>query len=97
MGKVQARVGRELTVYVRQLAWLHATPKPDEATKRAKAANQPERLSRLDQLKKDGITPKMPPNPAPHIVARLVELGMTGSTGMGPAPLSWLEDRKSVV
>lgn len=42
-------------------------------------------------MKKDGITAKMPPNPAPQIVARLIEIGLTGSTGMGPAPLSWLE------
>lgn len=39
----------------------------------------------------DGIAPKMPPNPAPHIVARLIEIGITETTGMGPAPLSWRE------
>lgn len=33
----------------------------------------------------------MPPNPAPHIVARLIEIGLTESNGMGPTPLSWRE------
>ena len=33
----------------------------------------------------------MPPNPAPHIVARLIEIGNTDTTGMGPAPLTWRE------
>jgi len=42
-------------------------------------------------MKKDGITPTMPPNPAPHLIARLTEIGITESGGMGPAPLSWRE------
>lgn len=54
-------------------------------------SDQAARSSRLDRLKKDGIDPPMPPNPAPHIVARLIEIGITESTGMGPAPLSWRE------
>lgn len=73
------------------MAWLHATPKPPPGTKRAKFADQAEKLSRLDQMKKDGVSPQVPPNPAPHIVARLVEIGITETTGMGPAPLSWRE------
>lgn len=42
-------------------------------------------------MKKDKISPPMPPNPMPHIIARFIEIGMTQSTGMGPAPLSWGE------
>lgn len=37
------------------------------------------------------MTPAMPPNPAPHIIARLIELGITESNGMGPVPISWCE------
>lgn len=33
----------------------------------------------------------MPPNPLPHVIARLVEIGITESAGMGPTPLSWRE------
>lgn len=42
-------------------------------------------------MAKDGIAPKMPPNPAPHLINRLIEIGITETTGMGPAPLSWRE------
>jgi hypothetical protein len=45
----------------------------------------------MDELKRDGITPQMPSNPAPHIIARLIEIGITEAKGMGPAPLSWGE------
>jgi hypothetical protein len=48
-------------------------------------------LSRMQQMKKDGIVPEMPSNPAPHIIARLTDIGITETTGMGPAPLSWRE------
>lgn len=40
-------------------------------------------------MKKSGIAALMPPNPAPHIIARLIEAGLTESGGMGAAPLSW--------
>jgi hypothetical protein len=33
----------------------------------------------------------MPPNPAPAITARLIEIGLTQAAGMGSAPLSWGE------
>lgn len=71
------------------MAWLNATPKPDARTKRAKLADAEPALSRIDDMKKRKITPGMPPNPAPHIVARLVEIGLTEAAGMGNGPLSW--------
>src|SRR3546814_5786496 len=70
------------------MAWLNATPKPDERTKRAKHGTSAQ-ISRAERFKKDGITPQMPPNPAPHIIDRLVEIGLTEAAGMGAAPLSW--------
>lgn len=42
-------------------------------------------------MKKDGIPVQMPSNPAPHIVSRLIEIGITETSGMGPAPLGWGE------
>lgn len=33
----------------------------------------------------------MPPNPAPHIIDWLMEIGLTEAAGMGSAPLSWQE------
>ena len=91
MGKVLARIDRELTLYVRSLAWLHATPKPDEGTKRAKLGVTGPGISRLDAMKKDKIIPVMPPNPAPHVTDRLIEIGLSEAAGMGTVPLSWRE------
>lgn len=42
-------------------------------------------------MKKNGVTPPMPPNPAPHIVNRLIEMGLSEANGMGASPLSWRE------
>jgi len=71
------------------MAWLNATPKPAEGSKRAKADNQPPPVSRVEQMKRDGIVPAMPSNPAPHILARLLEIGLTEVAGMGAGPISW--------
>lgn len=73
------------------MAWLHAVPKPPEGSKRAQYGNQAAKFSRLDRLKRDRVDPPMPPNPMPHLIARLIEIGITESTGMGPSPLSWRE------
>lgn len=75
------------------MAWLQATPKPDPRTKRGKAADDEAapRLSRIAQFKADKIVPGMPPNPAPHITDRLIEIGLTGTGAMTAVPLSWGE------
>lgn len=73
------------------MAWLHAKPKPDPRTKRAQLGSDAATLSRFDQYKKTGATPPMPPNPMPHIVAWLIEIGLTEAAGMGTAALSWRE------
>ena len=52
-----------------------------------------EPLSRLEQLKAQGIIPQYPENPAPWLTARLMEIGPTEDTGQGPAQLSWRELR----
>ncbi|USU06287.1 hypothetical protein NF699_06400 [Sphingomonadaceae bacterium OTU29LAMAA1] len=75
---------------MRQLAWLHATPKPPPGTKRAKAETEAPRLSRIDDMKRRKIAPRMPPNPAPHITDWLIEIGLTEAMGMGVGPISWL-------
>jgi hypothetical protein len=71
------------------MAWLSATPRPDEQTKAADPKYERKRLSRQEQMKKDGIPIRMPPNPLPHIVAWFVEIGISEAAGMGAAPLSW--------
>lgn len=69
-------------------------PRPDPTSQRGKAAAEAGaalRISRLDELKHRNIAPPMPPNPAPHFTAWLVEIGITEAAGMGAAPLSWRE------
>lgn len=75
------------------MAWLGATPKPPPGSRRAKIEDDTPKLSRLERMKKDGLTPPMPPNPAPHILSRLIEIGLTEANGMGASPLSWREIR----
>lgn len=33
----------------------------------------------------------MPPNPAPYLFAYLIEIGIVGTTGMGPIAITWQE------
>ncbi|OWK32299.1 hypothetical protein [Sphingomonas mucosissima] len=90
MGKLQRRLGDELILYVRQMAWLNAVPKPDVRSRRGKAAEiEPPRLSRLEDMRKRKIQLMMPPVQAPELIARLIEIGLTEGGGMAPAPLSW--------
>lgn len=70
------------------MAWLNATPKPPAGSKRAKA-EQTSTTTRLQRMKRDGVEPSMPPNPAPQILARLLEIGITEAAGLGAGPLSW--------
>ncbi len=37
------------------------------------------------------MTPPMPPNPAPHIIDWLTEIGLIGTHGMGAVPIPWSE------
>lgn len=90
MGKLQRELAEGLTLYVRQMAWFNATPKPAEGSKREKAGRAAT-LTRRDQFKKDGVDPPMPPNPMPSVITRLIEIGLTSSTGMDRTALTWAE------
>lgn len=91
MGKLQRRLECGLILWVRQLAWYHATPKPDENSRRGRIEPAAPRISRIEECKRRRVPPRMPPNPAPHITDRLLELGITQAVGMGMAPISWSE------
>lgn len=74
------------------MAWLNAVPKPAPGTKRADRAAEPGApppVSRMDRYRADRVAPAMPPNPAPHIITRLVEIGLSEAADMGAVPLSW--------
>lgn len=71
------------------MAWLNTTPKPGERTKRAKLNIETPKMTRAERMKKDGVAVPMPPNPLPHVVDRLIEIGLTEAAGMGAGPVSW--------
>ncbi|MCU6454354.1 hypothetical protein LPN01_09705 [Sphingomonas sp. A2-49] len=73
------------------MAWLNGVPKPDPDSARGKSQAAQPTMTRLEDAKRRKITPPMPPNPAPHIVDRLVEMGITEAAGMGAVALSWRE------
>lgn len=70
------------------MAWLAAVPKPPAGSNREKIGTGA-KISRAEQMKKNRITLKMPPNPMPHIIDRMVEIGFTEPAGMGMGPISW--------
>jgi len=42
-------------------------------------------------MKANGIrNPMMPPNPLPHVIEHLVDIGLSEAAGMGIGPVSWL-------
>ncbi len=74
------------------MAWLAATPKPPEGSRRAERwENQPAsaKKSRAERMGKKAAEAAMPPNPMPHIIDRFVEMGMVEAAGMGTVALSW--------
>lgn len=68
------------------MAWLHAVPKPPAGTRRADNA-RPDTRSRIERMSKVAAARSLPPNPMPHITARLVEMGLKDPAGTA---LSWL-------
>jgi hypothetical protein len=40
-------------------------------------------------LRKNKVSPPMPPNPAPHLIERLIEIGLSEAAGMSAVPVSW--------
>lgn len=84
MGGFYRRVGDELNLYVRQLAWLHAAPEPENKAVDAKTV-----LPRIEQYQAAGKVVSLPPVSAPHLAQYLMEIGPFVSTGMGEAPIGW--------
>ncbi|WP_419827657.1 phage tail assembly chaperone [Sphingomonas sp.] len=67
-------------------------PRPAEGSRRARSDQDGrKKLSRLEAQYGTKVPPPMPPNPAPHIVDRLMEIGLHEAAGMGVVPLSWRE------
>lgn len=77
------RLGKRLSLYVKQLAWLNT--RRERKTKTGKD----DVGTRLAELKAQGIEPSLPFNPLPYITDWLFEIGPTVPAGMGMARLGW--------
>jgi hypothetical protein len=82
-------LGEELSLYVRQLAWLMAVPKDPKQKNLASDPKEP--VSRFEQMKEDGFEPELPPVSAPHLITWLMEIGPVELAGMDRVPISWRE------
>ncbi len=71
------------------MAWLNAVPKLDESVRRAQPDAPAPTISRAERMKSEGVVIPMPPNSMPHIIDRLVEIGLSEAVGMGVAPVGW--------
>lgn len=72
-------------MYVRHLAWLHATPEGSKETRLTsfKKVDASHHLLELPDIETD--------HAAGYMISLLHESGLMSSSGMGPIPLSWLE------
>lgn len=73
-----------MSLYARQLAWLHARPRPAKPK-----LNEPDPVRRIDAIKASGTEVPLPPCPLPYIVQWLLEIGPTLAAGMGSGPIEW--------
>lgn len=89
MGKFQAGLYGELSLYVRHSAWLHAAPKRPEKSKDAPVS----RLKKMRQDRKDETyMPDMPPlEGGEHLIGYLWEVGPVMPAGMGNSAVTHQE------
>ena len=93
MGKFYEGLYEDLSLYVRQGAWLNAVPERSGNDK----SNAP-LLSRLQKMRDDkeddGYSPEMPPIAgAWHLIGYLFEVGPTMASGMGAGSITHVELR----
>lgn len=86
MGGFYRGLSDQLSLYVRQLAWLNTAPNPPQGDKTG--VKQPKRIVRM---KAEGVPIDLPKNPCPYLVDWLMEIGPVASAGMGAAPVGWAD------
>lgn len=88
MGGFYQWLGDCLSLYVKQLAWLHAAPEPPKPPKGSNPP-APEPISRLDKMLDEGKSPIFPDNPASYLSDWLFDIGPSVAGGMGEAPIGY--------
>lgn len=82
MGVFYEWLGEELSLFVRQQAWLATAPDRDKHEK-----TDPE--PRIKAMAARGEHIPIPPNPARYLTDWLFEIGPSVPGGMAPAPIGW--------
>lgn len=82
----------ELSLFVRQLAWLHAVP--EQPTRKVSDKRREARKSRWEQMQKDGIAADLPDaGAAEYLIGYLFEVGPAMQGGMASAVVTYEEMR----
>jgi hypothetical protein len=89
VGKFQAGLGEELSLYVRQVAWMNAVPDNPTAKGRKPQGMQ----SRAEALRAQGAEVPLPPlrEEAEHLVGYLFDVGPVLPAVLGVVPLPYSE------
>lgn len=100
MGEFFESLYDELSLYVRQSAWLNAIPEEPRRPQIAVPGQVPKKVepaSRLKRMTDDGELVPLPDVATPYLIGYLWEVGPTIASGMGDGPLtfgeitSWME------
>ena len=84
MGQFYEGLGEELSLYVRQVAWLLAIPRVKDS--RGIETKLPARIA---PYKAQRAGPPLPPLTAQHVYDWLMQVGPVEVSGMGQVPISW--------
>lgn len=88
MGEFFAILDEELTLYVKQSAWLNTTPDKPQTKGKHDNSDEPE-PSRREMFRKQGFDSlEMPSCDAQYVINYLFEIGPTAHSGMGESPIS---------
>jgi hypothetical protein len=78
----------DLSLYIKQVAWLQATPQKAAGKLASNIKTEADKQSRMQKMEAQGITPQLPqPGIAAHLIDYLFDAGPVGYAGMGPTPL----------
>lgn len=92
MGKFYEQLLEELSLYIKQCAWLNTAPTPKKAALSSAKANTSKPPTRMESLQAKGLTPDIPdPGLASYLAGYLFEVGPVAHGGMGAAPISFTE------
>jgi hypothetical protein len=90
-GKLQKAIGEQLVLYVRQTAWLSATPDPPPK-KHPKAPDQPPQKPRRETILASGGEVHLPPVEAcQNLLDYLFQVGPLMAAGAGAGPVTFGE------